>query len=227
MMQVSVGLVHWPIKNRCGEIVATSVTNLDIHDIARACRSYGVKNYFVVNRLEGQKMFVERVLDYWKVGFGQKFNPMRKTALGMVRTASTVSDVVNSLGKTFVVSTAARSLSEIIAEVDELESKSESELVAKIDARPRDRYEIDEIKKTNFSQVQNFSFRSLRKKIAEGESSEQLLLLFGTGFGLHHSVLASSHGLLEPIWGASSDQYRHLSVRSAVSICLDRLLASW
>ncbi|MCB0386403.1 MAG: RNA methyltransferase, partial [Bdellovibrionales bacterium] len=29
------------------------------------------------------------------------------------------------------------------------------------------------------------------------------------------------------IWGAAEDNFRHLPVRSAVSICLDRLLATW
>ncbi|MCB0412258.1 MAG: hypothetical protein KDD22_07010, partial [Bdellovibrionales bacterium] len=33
--------------------------------------------------------------------------------------------------------------------------------------------------------------------------------------------------LLEPIKGVGAQDYRHLSVRSAVSICLDRLLGAW
>nr|HPI41871.1 RNA methyltransferase [Pseudobdellovibrionaceae bacterium] len=37
--------------------------------------------------------------------------------------------------------------------------------------------------------------------------------------------LKSCDGVLEGIQGASVDNYRHLSVRSAVSICLDRLLS--
>jgi hypothetical protein len=44
---------------------------------------------------------------------------------------------------------------------------------------------------------------------------------------LSDEVLESCDFLLEPIKGPSADDYRHLSVRSAVSICLDRLLSQW
>ena len=49
-----------------------------------------------------------------------------------------------------------------------------------------------------------------------------ILILFGTGFGLTDEVMDSSYKILEPIRG--NTKYNHLSVRSAVSIILDRLL---
>jgi hypothetical protein len=33
-MKLYLGLVHHPIRNKLGELVTTSVTNLDIHDIS-------------------------------------------------------------------------------------------------------------------------------------------------------------------------------------------------
>merc|ERR1711879_870949 len=48
-----------------------------------------------------------------------------------------------------------------------------------------------------------------------------VLLLFGTGNGLHEGVIKSSDYVLEPISGPTD--YNHLSVRSAVAIILDRL----
>jgi hypothetical protein len=50
-----------------------------------------------------------------------------------------------------------------------------------------------------------------------------VLLLFGTGNGLHESVHLLAHHVLVPIQVASG--YNHLSVRSAVAIVLDRLLS--
>ncbi len=44
-MDIYIGLVHHPVRNRHGETVATAVTNLDIHDIARAARTYGIRGY--------------------------------------------------------------------------------------------------------------------------------------------------------------------------------------
>ncbi len=67
------------------------------------------------------------------------------------------------------------------------------------------------------------TFRGLRESL----DAQPVLVLFGTGYGLTPEVLKGADALLEPIKGESSQDYRHLSVRSAVSICLDRLFGSW
>ena len=71
---VSIGLVHWPVYDKAGNTVVTNVTNLDIHDIARAATTYGVKNYYIINRVEEQLSFVSRVLDHWRTGYGKTYN---------------------------------------------------------------------------------------------------------------------------------------------------------
>ncbi|MBD9034672.1 MAG: RNA methyltransferase [Veillonella atypica] len=48
-----------------------------------------------------------------------------------------------------------------------------------------------------------------------------VLVLFGTGYGMTKETMESFDYILEPIYGHS--EYNHLSVRSAVSIILDRL----
>ena len=45
--KIYVALVHYPVYNKNDEIVATSVTNFDIHDISRTCRTYDIKKYFI------------------------------------------------------------------------------------------------------------------------------------------------------------------------------------
>jgi hypothetical protein len=50
---------------------------------------------------------------------------------------------------------------------------------------------------------------------------QSFLLLFGTGWGMTEEVFDSADYVLEPIKG--SGEYNHLSVRSAVSIYMDRL----
>ena len=42
---IYVGLVHYPVYNRNSDVVATSVTNFDIHDISRTCRTYDIKKW--------------------------------------------------------------------------------------------------------------------------------------------------------------------------------------
>ena len=53
-----------------------------------------------------------------------------------------------------------------------------------------------------------------------------MLLLFGTGWGLHASVTETADFKLSPIFGAAKDGYNHLSVRSAVAIYCDRFSRS-
>lgn len=179
-------LIHWPVFDRAKNIVCTNVTNFDVHDIARAGRTYGVDRYFVVNRLQEQLSFVARILDHWKTGVGSEYNPQRKTALGMVELAETLEQVIAKFEqRPLIVTTSARELG-----------------------------------------IPRVTFKELRTRLWE-DDSRPILLVFGTGFGLDESILKQADMLLEPLKGASKDDYRHLSVRSAVSIVLDRLLGAW
>ena len=51
---------------------------------------------------------------------------------------------------------------------------------------------------------------------------EAVLLVFGTGHGLAPQILEAADGTLAPV--RRLDRYRHLSVRSAASIAVDRIL---
>ena len=47
-MAIFLALVHHPVLNKRGEVVATALTNVDVHDISRSARSYGIEKLFVV-----------------------------------------------------------------------------------------------------------------------------------------------------------------------------------
>lgn len=184
--RLSLGLVHYPILDREKKIVATNVTNFDIHDIARAATVYGVENYYIIHPMQEQLMFVDRILDHWRVGSGSKFNPYRKTALNNVFTATDVEAAKRHWGvKCFTVGTHARAV----------------------------------------PGVPDITIPLLKQKIAGGD--EPCLLLFGTGFGLTQEFMQGCDAILESIRGAPPKDYRHLSVRSAVSIYLDRIMGPW
>jgi hypothetical protein len=51
-------------------------------------------------------------------------------------------------------------------------------------------------------------------------------LLFGTGWGLHPSLVDKVDYKLSPINSKNADGYNHLSVRSAVAIYLDRIFGN-
>ncbi|MEM7646341.1 MAG: RNA methyltransferase [Pseudomonadota bacterium] len=183
--KLSVALVHHPVLDRAGHTVATNVTNFDIHDIARACRVYGVDKYYIVHPNQEQLMFVSRVLDHWRVGPGQKFNPMRRTALTMVEPVESLEAAIKG------------------CESDNLQVVATS---AKDTANPPTK-----------------TFREARQSL----DSKDTLLIFGTGWGLAPQALEMCDFCIEPVRGFGEEDYRHLSVRSAVSIILDRLRGAW
>lgn len=86
-MSLFIALLHYPMVNKQGAAVATSVTNFDIHDIARAAKTYGVGRYFVVTPIPMQQDFVRRIMRYWLEGFGAEYNPSREEAMGGVEVA--------------------------------------------------------------------------------------------------------------------------------------------
>ena len=63
------------------------------------------------------------------------------------------------------------------------------------------------------------SYAWMRRTIENGD--RPVLVLFGTGYGMTKETMEDFDYILEPVYGHG--QYNHLSVRSAVSIILDRL----
>ncbi|MFW6237145.1 MAG: RNA methyltransferase, partial [Desulfosudaceae bacterium] len=83
-------LLHYPVVNKSGQVIASAVTNLDLHDIARAARTYGVAGFYVVTPLEDQQRLVERIVNHWTVGDGARYNPKRAEAMALIRLAATL-----------------------------------------------------------------------------------------------------------------------------------------
>lgn len=185
--RLAIGLVHYPVRDKFGKTVATSVTNFDIHDIARAARVYGVEKYYIIHPMQDQLMFVDRVLDHWRTGQGASFNPKRKMALERVKAIESVEKALQDWGV-------------------------EDCLTISTSARPEEGQK-------------NYTFNNLRHEMHVAR--KPVFMLFGTGFGMTEDLIKSCSGVLESIRGAPPDDYRHLSVRSAVSICLDRVMGPW
>lgn len=89
-MKVFLGLIHSPIRNKKGEKVTTSVTNMDIHDISRSARTFGIEKYYIVTPLKIQQELVGRILGHWGEHKSLAYNPDRKDALSI---ACTVDDL--------------------------------------------------------------------------------------------------------------------------------------
>lgn len=111
--KIYVALLHYPMKDKEKENVATSITNMDLHDISRSCTTYDVKNYYVVTPLEAQREIASRVIKHWLEGFGATYNVNRKQAFGGTLLMEGLLDVVADIEKKegerpVVVATTAR-----------------------------------------------------------------------------------------------------------------------
>ena len=98
MRRLAVALVHHPVLDKEGGIVTSAVTNLDVHDLARSARTYGVSDYFIVHPITAQRELVERICHHWAEGSSGKRIPARKDALALVRTVASLEDAFAALG---------------------------------------------------------------------------------------------------------------------------------
>lgn len=103
----SVALVHSPCLNKLGEVGTTAITNLDLHDGARVCLTYGIDTLYIVHPYQGQRDFAATIMEHWRTGFGGKSNPLRRQAFEIVRLAATL-DEVRGLTGGMMVATSAR-----------------------------------------------------------------------------------------------------------------------
>ena len=181
--EIHIALLHYPVINKSGEIIGSAITNLDLHDIARAARTYGISTFFVVSPYRDQHELVSEIVDHWLNGHGSRANPARKEALGLIKMADNLDQVTTTIAhesgvQPFLIATSA--------------NRHENEI----------------------------SYDQARGRLAE--KNAPLLLLFGTAHGMSGVTLQKADAVLAPIYGTTN--YNHLSVRSAVSIILDRLL---
>jgi hypothetical protein len=94
------GLIHFPVYNKNYERIASAITTLDIHDLARLAKTYGVKRLFIVTPLGDQRNLARRVLRHWIDGYGGQYNRHRKEALELVCVVPDLEQAVEEIRET-------------------------------------------------------------------------------------------------------------------------------
>jgi tRNA (guanine37-N1)-methyltransferase len=91
-------LLHGDMRLKEGRIGTTSVTTIDIHDIARSSTTYGIKNFFIVTPLLDQQNLVNTVLGFWhETTKGVQYNKQRHLALKQVQVKSNLDQVIEKI----------------------------------------------------------------------------------------------------------------------------------
>ncbi len=90
-------LIHHPVYNKNREVIASAVSNLDLHDISRAAKTYGAQSFYVVTPLEDQRELAQRIVSHWTKEAGARYNPDRKAALELVRVVPTLDAAIDDI----------------------------------------------------------------------------------------------------------------------------------
>jgi len=175
-------LMHDQVLVEQGKVGTSSITSLDIHDIARSCRTYGIKGYSLVTPLIDQQRIAQTIIDFWHDA-GIAYNHNRAEAVDLVSIVPSLDDVIASIEteegrKPLLVATSA---------------KNQAHLARTI---------------TYYDQKQVW------------QHDRPVLFVFGTAKGLSDELIARCDYLLLPVEGFT--EFKHLSVRSATAIVLDR-----
>jgi tRNA (guanine37-N1)-methyltransferase len=128
-----VALVHHPVVDRAGTVITTSLTNFDIHDLARSSMTYGLAGYHIVTPITSQREKAEHIAQLW---IGDEQGEHRAAALRLVHAVDSIEAVIAALTAEhdrppLVVATSAKATSFPAAE-----RRAPSELVAEATLDP-------------------------------------------------------------------------------------------
>ena len=79
-----IALLHYPVYNKEGKVVTTAIANMDIHDIARLAKTYGLCGFYVINPISAQRALAQEIINHWREGYGATYNKSRKDAFELV-----------------------------------------------------------------------------------------------------------------------------------------------
>jgi len=108
-----VALLHHPVYKKTGEVITTSITPMDLHDIARSCMTFGIKAYYVVNPLPTMLYLARRIEEFWRSDYGANYNRTRTDAFTILRIKEHLEECVEEIReregeKPYLVATSAR-----------------------------------------------------------------------------------------------------------------------
>lgn len=172
-------LVHYPVLNRLGETISSTVDSFDFFDASRLALTFGIDQMYIVHPKAAQQALVARLIEHGqKQGREQAERGYFDHSQGVQDLQVAVDDVTRRCGRA----------PKIIATT----------------AKPG---------------VDRVSVRALREELSP--ESPQLWLI-GKAWGMTQALIEGADAVVESIDGRTG--YNHLSVRSALSIYVDRML---
>lgn len=96
-VDLSLVLLHEDMNDKQGELVTTSLTLIDVHDIARSARTYGLTTSYFAHPSPALRKLARTLKHHWEEGYGATYNPHRKDALAGVDIVSDIDEVIHKI----------------------------------------------------------------------------------------------------------------------------------
>lgn len=92
-------LMHTDVMIKGIGVGNTSVTSIDLHDIARSGATYGLKNLFMVSPLLDQQAIMNEFLKFWRSPEGAAYNPGRSQAVCAIEQTLSLDQTIEFIEK--------------------------------------------------------------------------------------------------------------------------------
>lgn len=172
-------LVHYPVLNRLGEVISSTVDSFDFFDASRLALTYGIEQMYLVHPKAAQQALIARLIEHGQAqGRENADRGYFDHSQGVRDLETAIEDVTQRSGhRPKIIATTA---------------------------------------KPDYSRV---SVQSLRDSLAPDAPQ---LWLIGKAWGMTPELIQGADAVVESIDAKTG--YNHLSVRSAISIYVDRML---
>lgn len=97
MVDLSVVLLHANMLDKESKIVTTSLTLMDIHDIARSSATYEVQRAYIAHPSPILRKLAHTIEHHWEEGYGATYNPDRKTAIEKIEIVSDLDEAIHKI----------------------------------------------------------------------------------------------------------------------------------
>ena len=92
-----IALLHYPVYNKEGRIVTTSIANMDIHDISRLAKTYAARGFYIVNPILEQRDMAGEIISHWREGYGANYNKFRQAAFELIKIKESLQAVLDDI----------------------------------------------------------------------------------------------------------------------------------
>ena len=95
-MRLYTALVHHPVYGRDRAVITSALTSLDLHDLARSARTFGVERTFMITPIEQQRALIDHVGVHWRERRASSWHANRAEALARVAALPTIAEAVEA-----------------------------------------------------------------------------------------------------------------------------------